>query len=168
MLGPEIETKVYRRDWMPTVVQVEIDGRILAWLAGYVWDLGLFDDDVVHGGAGTCTPQHWSKRHSTHVRRFEFVPQTVSNTLAAFDMRHNTPRMGSGVTRAFWECLHACHGGETRFAERCAAQTQYGGPGRIVLLNTLLLSSSTPIGDHPTHSYGFLKFEGRTAPKCRV
>ena len=38
---------------MPTIVYLAIVGRILAWLGGYVWDLGLFDDFVVHGDAST-------------------------------------------------------------------------------------------------------------------
>ena len=58
---------------MPTIAQLEIHGRIIALLGGYVWDLGLFIDGVLHGGAGTCTPQHWSKRHSQHVKRFSLA-----------------------------------------------------------------------------------------------
>ena len=93
---------------MPKIVQVGFDGRTLARLGGYVWDLGRFDDHIIHGGAGTCTPQHWSKRHTTHVRRFALATRTIIDTLAAFDMRHNTPRMGFGVTSAFLECFVAC------------------------------------------------------------
>ena len=92
---------VFRSISMPTIAQLEIDGRILALLGGYVWDLGLFDDGVVHGGVGTCTPQHWSKRHSTHVRRFVVAATTMNNKLDALNMRHNTPIMGLEVTRAF-------------------------------------------------------------------
>ena len=87
---------------MPTIAEFEIDRRILALLGGYVWDLGLFDDGVVHGGVvGTCTPQHWSKRHSTHVRRFVNATQTIIHKLDALNMRHNMPRQGFEVTRAF-------------------------------------------------------------------
>ena len=69
---------------MPTIVYLAIDGRILAGLGGYVWDLGRFDDCVVHGDASTCTPQHWSKRHSQYVRRFSLATRNIFNTLAAF------------------------------------------------------------------------------------
>ena len=100
---------------MRTIAQLEIDGRILALIGGYVWDLGLFDDGVVHGGVGTCTPQHWSKRHSTHVRRFVVATKTMINNLDAFNMRHNTPRMGFKMTRAFLECSAACLGHKSRF-----------------------------------------------------
>ena len=100
---------------MSTIAQLKIDGRILALLGGYVWDLGLFDDGVSHGGAGTCTPQHWSKRHTTHVRRFVVATETTIITLDAFNLRHNTPRLGFQVTRAFLGCLPACLRHKSRF-----------------------------------------------------
>ena len=109
---------VFRSYWMPTIVQVGFDGRTLAWLGGYVWDRGRLDDDVIHGGAGTCTPQHWSERQITHVRRFALATRTIIHTLAAFDMRHNTPRMGFEVTRAFLECFVACHEHKSRFTRK--------------------------------------------------
>ena len=87
---------------MPTIVYFANDGRILVWLGGYVWDLGLFDDCVVHGDESTCTPQHWSIRHSQHVRRFSLATSSIINTLAAFDMHHNRSRLGFDVTRAFF------------------------------------------------------------------
>ena len=94
---------------MPTIVQVEIDGRILAMLGSYAWDVIRFDDGVVHGGASTCTPQDWSKRHSTHVKRFALATRTNMNTLASFDMHHSTPRVGHEATRAFLECFASTH-----------------------------------------------------------
>ena len=103
---------------MPRIVQVGFYWRALAWHGGYVWDLGRFDDDVTHGGASTCTPQHWSKRHVTNTRRFELVTKTINHTLAAFDMLHNTPLMGFKVTRAFLECLGACLEHKSRFTRK--------------------------------------------------
>ena len=65
---------VYRSDLMPLIVQLEIDGRILAWLGGYVWDLGLFDDGVVHV---------WGCRHM-HTLGLVGTPFHTCETLCTF------------------------------------------------------------------------------------
>ena len=88
---------------MPTIVYLAIDGRILAWLGGYVWDLGRFDDCVVPGDASTCTPQHWSKRPSQHVGRFSLATRNIVNTLAAFDSALQQVKVGFRCyTCVFW------------------------------------------------------------------
>ena len=89
----------------PQIVQLEIDGHILAWLGGYVWDLGLLDDGVVHGGASTCTPLDWLERHSTHVRRFALANTINMNTLTRLICVTTRQGWSSKSYMRFWSVL---------------------------------------------------------------
>ena len=153
---------------MLSIVQLEIDGRILAWLGGYMWDSWLFDDGVVHGGAGTCILLDWPKRHSTHVIRFALADGTNVNTLDSFEMRHNTPWVVVEVIRAFLECFASTPSQKNAVLASYVRGIRCGAVRWKERCKTLLLSYRGTIGAHSALNNDLLKFEGRTAPNCRV